>query len=49
LTGLTVALPKKSYRRPTGDGFTVQEDERYYYLTVVKTDEKEKYITVDSY
>lgn len=49
LTGLTVALPKKSYRRPTGDGFTVQEDERYYYLTVVKTDEKEKYITVDRY
>ncbi|HMM22095.1 MAG TPA: hypothetical protein PKA10_15355 [Selenomonadales bacterium] len=49
LTGLTVALPKKAYRRPSGDGFTVQEDERYYYLTVVKTDEKEKYITVDGH
>lgn len=48
LTGITIALPKQTYQRPPADdGIMVQEDQRYYYLTVVGQDEKEKTITVD--
>lgn len=46
LTGVTVALPKKMGPLSPAAGLAVAEDERYYYLTVVGTDEKEKTIVV---
>lgn len=48
LTGITVALPKKQYKKPHAEDIMVQEDERYYYITGVGMNEKEKYITVDT-
>ncbi|WP_371360980.1 hypothetical protein [Sporomusa malonica] len=48
LAGITIALPKKSCQKPTAEGIVVREDERYYYLTVVGKNEKEKLITADT-
>lgn len=47
LAGITVALPKKSYRRPLAN-LSLQEDDRYYYLTMAGgADEREKRITIN--
>lgn len=47
LEGITVAIPKKSYKRPDSDGIGIQEDEDYYYLSV-KDNINEKNIYVDA-
>jgi hypothetical protein len=48
LAGICIALPKKYYRHPFAMHTTLQEDEGFYYLTVVSND-KEKHIVVDAY
>jgi hypothetical protein len=48
LAGICIALPKQNYRKPLFDHTTLQEDDRYYYLTVVPN-EKEKKFMVDTY
>lgn len=46
LAGITVAVPKKSYRRPLAN-LVIQEDDRYYYLTMAGgADDREKLITL---
>jgi hypothetical protein len=48
LAGICVALPKKYCRHPFAEHTTLQEDERFYYLTVV-SNEKEKHIVVGAH
>ena len=47
LSGITVALPKREFIKPVADDIMLQQDDRYYYVTVVGANEKEKYIKVD--
>lgn len=47
LQGLTIAIPKKQYKKPVEVDLFVQEDERYYYLSVVGQGETKKRIAVD--
>lgn len=48
LDGITIALPKKLYQQPdTNETLTLQEDERYYYVTVVGKNDNEKIITAN--
>jgi hypothetical protein len=46
LHGVCTALPKGRYEKPLADGIEVTEDDKYYYITVVSEDEKEKSISV---
>jgi hypothetical protein len=46
LAGICVALPKKTIQRPMSDQLSLQEDNRYYYLTMERND-KEARISVD--
>ncbi len=48
LTGICVALPKQTYRKPIIEQTTLQEDSRFFYLTMVAND-KDKAFTVDAY
>lgn len=47
LAGICAALPKKMCRKPPYDQGTVQEDDRYYYLTLVRNDTETR-ISVDT-
>jgi hypothetical protein len=47
LAGICVALPKKTIQRPKSDQIFLQEDKRYYYLTMERND-KETRISVDT-
>ena len=38
LAGISVAVPKKTVIKPASDELTLQEDDRYYYLTTVHND-----------
>jgi len=44
LNDITVAIPRKSYGRPAWEQKYVQEDDRYYYVTVGGANENEKTI-----
>lgn len=48
LDGITMAIPKDSYKKPTPDGIITHEDENYYYLSI-KGDLDKKVIYIDSY
>jgi hypothetical protein len=36
LDGITVAIPKNNYQEPTGNGFYVEEDTKYYYVIITE-------------
>ena len=46
LTDITIALPKGKYRLPDETDLLVEEDERYYYLTVVEPNVQKKLLKV---
>jgi peptidoglycan/xylan/chitin deacetylase (PgdA/CDA1 family) len=46
LTDITIALPKGEYRMPDESDLLVEEDERYYYLTVVEPNVQKKHLKV---
>ncbi len=41
LEGITVALPKKGYKKPYSGNLFVEEDEDYYYMTITNSIEEE--------
>jgi hypothetical protein len=47
LAGICVALPKRAVQKPLSDHISLQEDDRYYYLTMERND-KETRISVDT-
>ncbi len=47
LAGICIALPKHTYRKPIIEQTTLQEDSRFFYLTMVAND-KDKTFTVDA-
>ena len=47
LAGICVALPKRAIQKPMSDQLSLQEDDRYYYLTMERND-KETRISVDT-
>ncbi|MGB3863957.1 MAG: hypothetical protein WBE11_05270 [Candidatus Aminicenantaceae bacterium] len=46
LKGITVALPKKGYKKPSSPNLSVEEEEDYYYMTITRSI-KEKVIVVE--
>ena len=46
LDGITVAIPRKNYKKPISDDVNIQEDEDYYYISI-KGNLNEKNIYVD--
>ena len=47
LAGICVALPKRTFQKPRSGQISLQEDDRYYYLTMERND-KETRISVDT-
>lgn len=41
LKGITTALPKKEYKKPHSPNISVDEDEDYYYVTIIRPCEEE--------
>lgn len=44
LRGVTIAMPKQHYAAPLGANITIQDDERYYYVTVAGNAETQKLV-----